>query len=117
MSGLRDCEKKLHGKSTAFRSCGKRTNRPRFDLAHCSGGHSELQSSSPAAYKRITMEGKVVRVRRKRRVRSFRDTDSVSLFRHHLTPGRLGIYAAAVALLVVVGVIFSTYGARVYRSW
>jgi len=63
------------------------------------------------------MEGKVVRVRRKRRVRSFRDTDSVSLFRHHLTPGRLGIYAAAVALLVVVGVIFSTYGARVYRSW
>ena len=63
------------------------------------------------------MGGKVVGVRRKRRVRSFRDLDSVSLLRHHLTPVRLGIYAAAIALLVICGVIFSTSGVRAYRAW
>jgi predicted Zn-dependent protease len=63
------------------------------------------------------MEGKVVRVRRKRRVRSFRDVDSVSLFRHHLTPARLGVYAASIALAVVLSVVLFTYGQKAYRGW
>ncbi len=63
------------------------------------------------------MEGKVVRVRRKRKVRSFRDVESVSLFRHHLTPARLALYAAIFVIVVIGGVIFATYGAKVYRSW
>lgn len=63
------------------------------------------------------MEGKVVRVRRKRRVRSFRDVEPVSLLRHHLTPARLGLYAIVVAIVLIVGVIISTYGARAYRGW
>lgn len=63
------------------------------------------------------MEGKVIRVRRKRTARSFRRVDSLSLFRHHLTPARLGFYAALLAVVVVVGVVLSTYGTRAYRSW
>ena len=63
------------------------------------------------------MDSKVVRVRRKRRVRSFQGGDSGGLFRHHLTPTRLGIYAGVIVVAVVLAVILSTSGARAYRSW
>jgi predicted Zn-dependent protease len=63
------------------------------------------------------MTGKVVRVRRKRKVRSFPGLDSFPVFRHHLTPARLSFLAAAIALAVVLGVIFFTYGSKAYRGW
>ncbi len=63
------------------------------------------------------MAVKVVRVRRKRRARSFRGVDSFSRFRHHLTPTRLGLLAVAMALAVVVSVILFSYGSKAYNSW
>ena len=63
------------------------------------------------------MTGKVVRVRRKRRVRSFPGLDAFPAFRHHLTPARLSFFGAAIAVAVVLGVIFFTYGSKAYRGW
>ncbi len=63
------------------------------------------------------MAVKVVRVRRKRRVRSVPGIDSFRILSHHLTVARVAIAIAAVALVIVLGIIFSTYGARAFTTW
>jgi predicted Zn-dependent protease len=63
------------------------------------------------------MTVKVVRVRRRRKARSFSALDSLSIFRHHLTPARAALLAGAIALAVVIVVIFFSYGAKAYRGW
>jgi thioredoxin-like negative regulator of GroEL len=63
------------------------------------------------------MAVKVVRVRRKRRVRSFRGDDPFPHLRHQLTPARFGLLAAALAVAVVLGVVLFSYGSRTYTRW
>jgi thioredoxin-like negative regulator of GroEL len=64
------------------------------------------------------MAVKVLRVRRKRRARrSFTGLETFILFRHQLTPVRLAIFTAALALAVVITVFVLTYGTRAYRGW
>jgi thioredoxin-like negative regulator of GroEL len=63
------------------------------------------------------MPVKVVRVRRKRKVRSFPGVDSFPNLRHHLTPARLGLLAAALAVVVVAGVVLFSYGSKAYTEW
>jgi Tfp pilus assembly protein PilF len=63
------------------------------------------------------MAVKVVRVRRKRRVRSFPGVDSFLILRHHLTPARVAIVIATTALAVVLGIAFITYGSKAFITW
>jgi predicted Zn-dependent protease len=63
------------------------------------------------------MAVKVVRVRRKRRVRSVPGIDCFLILRHHLTPARVAIVVAAVALAVVLGIMFVTYGSKAFTTW
>jgi predicted Zn-dependent protease len=63
------------------------------------------------------MAVKVVRVRRKRRVRSLPGVDSFLILRHHLTPARVAIVIAATALAVVLGIVFITYGSKAFTTW
>jgi thioredoxin-like negative regulator of GroEL len=63
------------------------------------------------------MPVRVVRVRRKRRVRSFPGVDSFSRFRHQLTPVRLGLLAAGMVVVVILGVVLLSYGSKAYTGW
>jgi predicted Zn-dependent protease len=63
------------------------------------------------------MAVKVVRVRRKRRVRSVPGIDSFLILRHHLTVARVAIAIAAVALTIVLGIMFTTYSSRAFTTW
>jgi thioredoxin-like negative regulator of GroEL len=63
------------------------------------------------------MAVKVVRVRRKRKVRSVPGVDSLLILRHHLTPTRVALVVAAIAVAVVFGTIFVTYGSRTFTTW
>jgi hypothetical protein len=63
------------------------------------------------------MAVKVVRVRRKRRVRSWPGVDSFLILRHHLMPARIAIVIAATALAVVLGIVFVTYGSKAFTTW
>jgi len=63
------------------------------------------------------MAVKVVRVRRKRRVRSVPGIDSFLTLRHHPTAARVAIVIAAVALTIVLGIMFATYGSQAFTTW
>ena len=63
------------------------------------------------------MAVKVVRVRRKRRVRSLPGVDSFLILRHHLTPARVAIAFASIALVVVLGIFFIIYGSKAFTTW
>src|SRR5260370_28423194 len=63
------------------------------------------------------MAVKVVRVRRKRRVRSLPGVDSFLILRHHLMAARVAIVIAATALAVVLGIVFVTYGSKAFTTW
>lgn len=64
------------------------------------------------------MAVKVVHVRRKRRARrSLPGLETLSLFRHQLTPIRLAVSAVALVLVIVLVVFVFTYGAKAYRGW
>jgi predicted Zn-dependent protease len=57
------------------------------------------------------MQGKTKRVRRKRKIRSFHGFEKL------LRPVNLAILIGALALLVALGLVFFTYGKRVYDDW
>lgn len=63
------------------------------------------------------MAVKVVRVRRKRRIRSWSGVDPSLPLRQHLTPARVAIVIGAAALAVVLGIVFVTYGSKTFTTW
>jgi thioredoxin-like negative regulator of GroEL len=63
------------------------------------------------------MAEKVRRVRRKRRVRSLPGVETFQIFRHRISPERLAILIACVAVGIVLATVCFTYGSRFYRNW
>lgn len=63
------------------------------------------------------MTEKVRRVRRKRRVRSLPGVESFRFFRHKISPERLAIPIAVLAVGIVLVIVCVTYGSRFYSSW
>ena len=63
------------------------------------------------------MADKVTRLRRKRRIRSFPGIGSFPfLRRHQLSPGRLAVVVSSIVVGFALGLIFLTYGSKVYRG-
>jgi hypothetical protein len=63
------------------------------------------------------MGEKLIRVRRKRRVRSLPGVESFRLFRHRVSPERLAAVIAITALVVVLAVICFSYASKFFNSW
>jgi hypothetical protein len=63
------------------------------------------------------MVKKVRRVRRRKRRRSITGVESFSVFRHHLSPARLAFLIGATALALIVGIVFFSYGSKLYAGW
>src|SRR3954466_10424314 len=63
------------------------------------------------------MPARTKRVRRRKRVSAFPGIESIRLFRHGVSPERLAILFAAIALAVVLGILVFTYGSKIYAGW
>jgi len=63
------------------------------------------------------MAEKIVRVQRRRRIRTSPGVGAFPLFRGHLSPTRAALVIGASALAFILGVIFFAYGARLYNGW
>ena len=63
------------------------------------------------------MPERIKRVRRRRRISAFPAIESIRLFRHGMSPERLAIFFAAIALAVVLAILFFNYGTKVYAGW
>ena len=63
------------------------------------------------------MPERIKRVRRRRRISGFPALGSIRLFRHGVTPERLVIYLAGIALAVVLAILFFSYGSKAYAGW
>jgi len=63
------------------------------------------------------MAEKVRRVRRKRRIRSFPGIGSFPFLRHKVSPARLAVIVSSIVLGFALGLIFLSYGSKVYKSW
>src|SRR3954471_5027732 len=63
------------------------------------------------------MPERIKRVRRRRRISAFPAVASLRIFRHGVSPERLGIFFAAIALAVVIAILFFNYGTRIYGRW
>src|SRR3954452_22034418 len=63
------------------------------------------------------MPEKIKRVRRRRRISAFPAVESIRLFRHGVSPERLAIIFAAIALAVVLGILVFSYGSKIYSGW
>src|SRR5437588_1240959 len=63
------------------------------------------------------MPEKIRRVRRRRRGRSLSGTEALPSFRLHLPPVRVVLYAATAAAIVLLIILFGTYGSKLYLGW
>ena len=63
------------------------------------------------------MAEKIIRVRRKRRIRSFPGIEGFPGFRYHFSPKRIAVVIVSAALVIVLGIILFTYGSRLYNGW
>jgi hypothetical protein len=63
------------------------------------------------------MAEKVTRVRRKRRIRSFPGIGSLPFLRHKVSPARLAVIVSSIILGFGLGLIFLSYGSKVYKRW
>src|SRR4051812_19273870 len=63
------------------------------------------------------MPERIKRVRRRRRISAFPAVGSMRVFRHGVSPERLAIFFAAIALAVVIAILFFNYGTKIYGSW
>ena len=63
------------------------------------------------------MPDRIKRVRRKRRRDSLPGVETLSDFRIHLSPARLGMYVAAAIVALLLIVFFGTYGSKIYSGW
>src|ERR1700736_1786377 len=63
------------------------------------------------------MPARTKRVRRRKRISAFPGIQSIRLFRHGVSPERLAIFFAAIALAVVLGILIFSYGSKIYAGW
>src|SRR5207237_10444225 len=63
------------------------------------------------------MPEKIRRVRRRRRGRSLSGIEPLPSFRLHLPPVRVVLYAASAGAVVLVIILFGTYGSMLYLGW
>src|ERR1700736_6634476 len=63
------------------------------------------------------MAEKIIKVRRKRRIRSFPGVESFPSFRFRFSPARLAALIAVTAVAFTVTVIFFSYGSKFYTGW
>ena len=63
------------------------------------------------------MAEKVRRLRRKRRIRSFPGLGSFPFLRHKLSPTRLAVVVSSIVIGFALGLIFLSYGSKLYKSW
>src|SRR6266403_1842752 len=63
------------------------------------------------------MPEKIRRVRRRRRSRSLPGIEALPSFRLHLPPVRVALYVAAAAAIVLLIIVFGTYGSKLYLGW
>ncbi len=63
------------------------------------------------------MPEKIRRVRLRRRSRSLPGIEALPSFRLHLPPVRVALYVAAAAAIVLLIIVFGTYGSKLYLGW
>ena len=63
------------------------------------------------------MPERVRRVRRRKRIGAFPALEWLGVSRHHISPERLAVLIASVAVLLVVAFLSFTYGSKVYSGW
>jgi thioredoxin-like negative regulator of GroEL len=63
------------------------------------------------------MPEKIRRIRRKRRSRSLPGVESLPSFRLHLPPLRVAVYVGAAAVVLLLIIVFGTYGSKLYSGW
>src|SRR4030081_2490953 len=63
------------------------------------------------------MPEKIRRVRHKRRSRSLPGFETFPSFRLHLPPVRVAVYVSAAAAVLLLIILFGTYGSKLYSSW
>ena len=63
------------------------------------------------------MAEKIIRVRRKRRIRSFPSLESFATFRFQFSPIRLAALIAVTAAAFALTIIFFSYGSKLYTGW
>src|SRR5438874_10047255 len=63
------------------------------------------------------MPEKIRRVRRKRRSHSLPGIETLPSFRLHLPPVRVAVFVAATAAVLLLVIVFGTYGSKLYSSW
>src|SRR5438874_161471 len=63
------------------------------------------------------MPEKIRRVRRRRRGRSLSGIEALPSFRLHLPSVRVVLYAATAAAIVLLIILFGTYGSKLYLGW
>src|SRR5438874_2366193 len=63
------------------------------------------------------MPERIKRVRRRRRISAFPGVESIRIFRRGISPERLAIFFAAIALAVVLGIFVFSYGSKFYAGW
>ena len=63
------------------------------------------------------MAEKIIRVRRRRKIRPFPGVESIPIFGRHLSPAGIALLIGATALVIVLGVVFFSYGSKLYDHW
>ena len=63
------------------------------------------------------MAEKIVRVRRRRKIRSFPGFESFDLLRRDLSPARAAILVGSTVLAITLGIILFGYGSKLYSGW
>lgn len=63
------------------------------------------------------MAEKIVRVRRRRRLRSLPGVESLDIFRRDLSPARAALLVGVIVLVLVCGVFLFSYGSKFYSGW
>jgi Tfp pilus assembly protein PilF len=63
------------------------------------------------------MPEKIKRVRRRKRISAFPTVESFRIFRHGLSPERLAVLVAGIAVVIVLGILLFSYGSKIYGSW
>src|SRR5207244_5732187 len=63
------------------------------------------------------MAEKIIRARHRRKIRPFPVVESLPIFGRHLSPARIALLIGATALAIMLGVVFFSYGAKLYNHW
>src|SRR5438876_1805069 len=68
-------------------------------------------------HRKKEMAEKIIRVRRRRKIRPFPGVESLPIFGRDLSPARIALLIGATALAIILGVVFFSYGSKVYNHW